>query len=169
MLCAAWEQYHESLLLEGVEFLSRNTVDPKNLPKTIQQYLSTAVKIHKHQLRPMDLAGEGWRTVFKDVARENTNALNTPKSENLKVLYKRLLGIPDVTSLWGGESQNIDLFISVRGEISHRGRHANYIQAWELSNYITLIYSTAARHDNLLCEELKNIGHTAYQPWNKTA
>ena len=87
----------------------------------------------------MELAGEGWRTPYVAVATDEVDALNTPKSEKLKVLYDRLGGVPDVSSFWLLDTPAIDELITVRGGIAHNGRGAPYIGAGTLQRHIELI------------------------------
>jgi hypothetical protein len=169
MLCAAWEQYQEAVLIEGASFLSQEVSDPNELPTPIKKHLSDFVKVANHELKPMELAGEGWRALYLAVARAETNALNTPKSGNLKKLYKRLLGLEDVTSYWDIGAASIDAFVGVRGDISHRGRNADYIAASVLADYIEMISKAASQNDNALCDYLKSTADTTHQPWRRTA
>ena len=169
MLCAAWEHYQESILLESAGFLSRELHDPQSLPLSVRKHLSSYVKKATHELKPMELAGDGWRTLYVAVVRDETSALNTPKSEKLKSLYERLIGVPDVTVFWSVGGKPIDDFVSTRGDIAHKGRKAEYIAAGTLSFYIEQIITTASEHDNAVCDYLKSAAGTTYQPWRRTA
>ena len=169
MLCVAWERYHESLLLEGAKFLSAQIRDPSNLPLSVKKHLSSFVRKASHELKPMDLAGDGWRTLYVAVVADETQALNTPKSEKLKSLYERLLGVPDVDANWSTGGKPIDDFVSARGDIAHNGRRAPYIAASALKYYIEMIESVASEHDNKLCDYLKAASGSGYQPWKRTA
>ncbi len=168
MLCAAWEHYQESILVEGATFLAKEIHDPQNLPLPVRKHISKFVKEALHELEPMKLAGEGWRALYVAVASSEADALNTPKSGNLKTLYKRLLGIADVTTFWSVGATPIDDFVSVRGNIAHRGRKADYITAGALLNYIEMINKTASEHDDVLCGYLKSTARTTCQPWRRT-
>lgn len=169
MLCAAWESYQEAVIVEGVKFVADELVSPKNLPKSVKKYLSAHVKTDKNELRPMDLAGDGWRDLYVGLAKSSTESLNTPKCERLVELYDRLLGIADVATLWTVGGQAIDNFVSVRGEIAHNGRNAPYTKASTLKTYIETIDATVREHDNKLCDLLKGTVAAARQPWRKTA
>lgn len=168
MLCAAWECYHESVIVESVSHLTRVVNDPNTLPLSIRKHLSSVAKQAKHELKPMELAGDGWRTLYVAVATDEMDLLNTPKSENLKTLYDRLIGVPDVSAFWSLGAAAINNLITVRGGIAHNGRGAPYIGAGTLRNYIDMVQSTTSEHDNKLCDYLKVAGGGS-RPWHRTA
>lgn len=83
MLCATWELYIESLLCESLGILANRKSTPKNLPTLIQKSLAKLTKEDKHELKPLELAGDGWRSTLIDYAKAETDILHTPKSEKL--------------------------------------------------------------------------------------
>lgn len=117
----------------------------------------------------MELAGDGWRTLYVSLATDETGSLNTPKSGKLKDLYERLAGVPDISTFWTIGAKPIDDFVSTRGDIAHNGRRSPYITAGTLNFYIQTIEAVAAEHDNKFCDFLKATSGSAYQPWRKTA
>jgi hypothetical protein len=169
MLCAAWERYHEAVLVEGVAYLAREIYDPNKLPLTVRKYLSAIAKQSAHELKPMELAGNGWRALYVAQATDETTSLNTPKSGKLKVLYERLAGVPDVSTYWTVGAQPIDDFVTTRGDIAHNGRKSPYIAAGTLMHYIDMIQTAAAEHDHAFCNYLKAASGATVQPWRKTA
>lgn len=169
MLCAAWERYHESVLVEGVSYLSREIYDPNHLPLSVRKHLSAIAKQSAHELKPMELAGNGWRALYVAQATDETGSLNTPKSGKLKTLYDRLAGVPDVSAFWTIGAQPIDDFVSTRGDIAHNGRKSPYITAGTLNYYINMIQDAAAEHDHNFCDYLKAASGATVQPWRKTA
>lgn len=44
MLCAAWEHYQESILVEGTAFLAKEIRDPQSLPLPVRKHISDFVK-----------------------------------------------------------------------------------------------------------------------------
>jgi hypothetical protein len=169
MLCAAWERYHEAIIVEGVKYLSEKILDPGSLPVKVKEYLSRIAKESKHQLKPMELAGEGWRAFYICQVIDETKSLNTPKSANLQSLYSKCLGEVDVMSYWGIDYKRIDDFVKTRGEIAHNGRNSPYISASSLNQYISMIEQVASEHDNAFCDYLKTACSSTLQPWRKTA
>lgn len=169
MLCAAWERYNESVIVEAVGYLAKVIRDPNNLPLPVRKHLSAIARQHVHELKPMELAGDGWRTLYVAQATDETSSLNTPKSGKLKVLYERLTGLPDVSEFWTIGAKPVDDFVSVRGDIAHNGRNAPYIAAGTLQSYIDMTEAVTAEHDNKFCDYLKAASGSTYQPWRRTA
>lgn len=169
MLCAAWERYHEAILVEGVAYLSKELLDPNNLPLSVRKHLSAIAKQSLHELKPMELAGNGWRILYIALATDETSSLNTPKSGKLKVLYERLAGVPNIATFWTIGAKPIDDFVSTRGDIAHNGRNSPYIAASTLKNYIEMVEAAAIEHDHKFCDYLKTVSGSTYQPWRKTA
>lgn len=169
MLCAAWERYNESVIVEAAGYLARAISAPNNLPLSVRKHLSAIAKKHAHELKPMELAGEGWRTLYVAQATDEISSLNTPKSGNLKVLYERFVGLSDVSVFWSIGAKPVDDFVSTRGDIAHNGRKAPYINTAVLLDYISMIENVAAEHDNKFCDYLREVSGTQYQPWRRTA
>lgn len=169
MLCAAWERYQEAVLVQGVEYLASEIQDPKNLPVTVKRYLSAHVREAKHELMPMGLAGDGWRNIYIGLAESVTDYLNTPKSDNLKSIYSRFVGVADVSAFWSGGAVAIDTFVSTRGDIAHNGRTSPYIKASVLKLHIDTIERAVRDHDHRFCDALKATSGSTRQPWRKTA
>lgn len=169
MLCAAWERYQEAVLVQGVKYLASEIRDPKNLPVTVKRYLSSHVREAKHELRPMGLAGNGWRDIYVELARSVTDSLNTPKSDNLIPIYSRFVGISEVSTFWTGGALAIDSFVSTRGDIAHKGRTSPYIKATLLRTYIETIERAVRDQDHGFCDALKATAGSTRQPWRKTA
>ena len=169
MLCAAWERYNESVIVEAAGYFAKEIRAPNNLPLAVRKHLSAIAKQHTHELKPMELAGEGWRTLYVAQATDETNLLNTPKSGKLKVLYERLTGLPNVSEFWAIGAKPVDDFVSARGDIAHNGRKSSYVAAGTLLYYIDMIEKVAAEHDNKFCDYLKAASGSTYQPWRRTA
>jgi hypothetical protein len=80
MLCAAWEVYVEELVKEAAVKFAEKVDSPDNLPKQAQKQLSNFVKNSKDELKPLSLAGDGWKEVYLENTTELTDKFNTPKS-----------------------------------------------------------------------------------------
>ena len=167
MLCAAWELYVEEVIREGVQFFVASVDLPNALPKDVQKELSRAVKESKHDLKPLELAGEGWKNLYRNHAQETLTRLNTPKSGNLDSLFKRFLGVPSISATWTKGAQTINDFVGVRGDIAHRGRDAHYVKIGKLSEYKDVISSAAIDTDNYLSEFLRDSTPGGARPWNR--
>lgn len=166
MLCASWEMYVEHLLLEGIDYLTSHVKSPDELPMPVQKELASAVRNSKHDLKPLALAGTGWKQVLKDHGSNETDRLNTPKSTNINLLFVSLLGISRLSDSWEISAEIVDEFVSARGEIAHRGRHAPYTQLGKLNDHKSNIYRVACNTDNHVSESIKAIITNGRKPWN---
>ena len=168
MLCAAWELYVEQVLVECATHLAQRAL-PTDLPTDVQASLSDYVKTHKHQLKPLHLSGDGWRTVYIDSVREQAQRLNTPKSVRVDPLFLEHLGAPSLSTHWTIGATALDSFVTVRGEIAHRGRQAPYIPIGELVRYRNDVRWVAVDTDNHVVEHLKACCPGTRKAWRKTA
>ena len=122
MLCASWELYIEELVVESVKIIKDRITLPKYLPKSVQKELSNLVKNAKHELKPLELAGDGWESLYLNHANNLVGMLNTPKSAQINVLYNKLIGVPDLSEKWTLGEQFINDFVIAIVEIAHPGR-----------------------------------------------
>ena len=167
MLCASWEVYTESLLVEATKYMANKLDSPNGLPDSVKLNLSKKIKEAKHHLKPLELAGYGWRTVLEAYCVTETQSLNTPKYTKLKKLYSDYIGLDDILDIWDLDSQSIDDFVSIRGKIAHRGRSAPYVTILQLNSYIDMIYNNCKYMDNAMCSYLHTqVGGTT-QPWRR--
>lgn len=166
MLCAAWELYVEELLMESVKCFRDRLATPKELPKEVQKELSKHVKDSKHELKPLELAGDGWESLYMNHTTQTVELLNTPKSENLNILFRRFLGVKELSDQWSLGSKIIDDFVKARGDIAHRGRDTRYVTINKLNEYKTQVIQTILETDNFLADHLRD--HTVGgSPWRR--
>lgn len=168
MLCAAWEHYCESLIRESAAYLCDTLNCPFELPKDVQKEISKAVRESNHELRPLHLSGDGWKQVYKDHVNALLNSLNTPKSGKINDHSKRLVGVAKLSDSWTQGENALDEFVSVRGDIAHQGRHANYVTIANLNTYRDQIRIYAVETDNAMAAYLKVTTAKNYKPWNIT-
>jgi hypothetical protein len=168
LLCAAWELYVEMVIRECAAVYTAELALPTELPLAVQQEISRAVKSDKHDLRPLDLAGTGWKSFYSSHVERRADNLNTPKSNKLAPLFQELVGVSDITTAWSAGPTDLDAFVSVRGDIAHKGRHADYMKIGDVESYNSQIRLYAVETDNFLSDHLKSTTPTGYKPWNKT-
>jgi len=166
MLCAAWELYLEELLIESARTIANRANSPDDLPKQVQKEIAKAVRNSKHELKPLELAGEGWREVYLNHALAKVQSLNTPKSTPVDNNYFHLIGIPDLSHNWSIGAAEIHSFVGARGDIAHRGRDAQYVVIGGLVQYRDHISRTVIDTDNALADFLRD-NTTGRSPWRR--
>lgn len=169
MLCAAWELYIEEVLLESVHHLKSSCQSPNELPLTVRKELAKCVRDAKDELKPLELAGDGWRTTFRNHTVTTIAALNTPKSSVLDPLFQRFLGLADVSAAWSETAAAVNAFVECRGEIAHRGRDARYVTVAQARSYRRSLLTTVVDTDNKLAEHLRAICPCGRVPWRRRA
>ena len=169
MLCAAWEVYIEDVLVESVQYMVNNTASAQALPKDVKKSLAGYTKASKHELRVIDIADLGWKTVLVEIANHAVGRLNTPKSENIDPLFKKHLGFRGFSAKWGRPATDIDDFVTTRCGIAHRGGGTPYVQIPTLRNYRSLVEQTVVDADNALADHLRDHTTTGRSPWQRRA
>jgi len=167
MLCAAWELYLEEVAIESAKFLCNKNNSPKDLPKQVQKEISNSVKTSKHELKPLELSGDGWKEIYISHVDVLTKKLNTPKSPVVDELFKITVGIKNISDQWTLGKKKIDDFVTARGDIAHRGRAAKYIKIWILNEYKKNVIYTIQETDNILADYLKNFSPDGKSPWRR--
>jgi hypothetical protein len=167
LLCAAWEVYNEDLVCEIVKKHCEFCLTPADLDLGVQKLLAGYTKVHKHELKVLELAGDKWKDVYKELAQERAYAVNTPKPEQLRSLYQQVLAIEDVTTLWGDVNsvRQIEQMVVDRGAIAH-GRYGFYIKSKYFEAMQALVLSIVRSIDSAFCDHIKR--RYGKQPWKKT-
>lgn len=168
MLCAAWERYNEDLLLESIEYICNNLHDIHPLNKEIKKTLSAKVKEDKNEIKPIELAGQGWKTLWYNYAKAETELLNTPKSDNLDNLFKKYLGIIDYSTIWKKNCANeINNFVKERGDIAHNGNRASYIRMNSLKKYQDLVVENVIEIDSVISGRIQGFAQVPNLAWTR--
>lgn len=168
MLCAAWERYNEDLLLESIQIITSSLNDIQSLNNQIKKTISSKVVLDKNEIKPIQLAGDGWKNVWLSYATEETKVFNTPKSIKLNTLFKSYLGIDEYTNYWKvGEFRKVDLFVSIRGDIAHNGNKAKNVTMKKVRDYQDLIISNIIEIDSRMATELQSMSTLPNLPWSQ--
>lgn len=166
-LISAFEVYCEDILCESVEVLIASAKDACNLPRAVKKHINAYVRNENNHVPPTSLCDEGWRSVYRQIAKIQADHLNSPKVKNLKEIFEKLLGI-FTTSVDSVKSiEKLDGIIEFRGEIVHRVKAAGYVHIEEVIHYLTVINEIVVGIDMLIREHIKNT-FTVKVPWNDT-
>ncbi len=176
-LCASWEQYIEDVAIELVRKNVKHKL-PTNLQKSVQITICNNVTEAKHNvteakhnLKPLKLAGTGWRRIYLDCSQKAVTNFHSPKSDKVATLFEDYIGIADpVWRYWSFGKENLDNFVDVRNRIAHKGRSAKpatRFKATQLNK--NNIMRTVLETDNFLYDQLSKILPKKLAPWHEKA
>ncbi len=167
MLCAAWELYIEEVLVEGAKFLVQDAESPHFLPDPVKGRISQTAKSDTHAFGALKLCGDGWKTVYTDAVLNDVSIFNTPKIGKINELYKKWLGLNDISVNWRHPSASLNAFVEARGAIAHRGANADYVRITRLAELKTMIDELVVDTDRELSDYLYGISHNHRRPWRR--
>jgi hypothetical protein len=113
---------------------------------TLRKLVARELKDDLNNLAIWQLADDGWRTVLtarlERLQEEHNRALNTPKTNQITALFTDAVGIDDVADQWYWQKmesarakEKLDEFITLRGDIAHRGSAARSVHKSAVRNY----------------------------------
>ena len=117
----------------------------------------------------LDLCGSGWKVVYHNAVANDCARLNTPKFGNISTLMNDWLGvnIEKLESAWTHTKEELNEFVTRRGEIAHRGADALYVRRSALGEYCNLIDQFTVDTDNFLRTHLCECVGDGRRPWNR--
>lgn len=126
LLCAAWEIYIETVIMECVERDLQAATTPTEMLRSLQKLTQRHIRDGKVENAWQSVAGDGWKELTRSLARGRVAALNTPKPGPITELFKAVLGVEDIKDNWvwhknplGVPSGKLQNFVSLRGSIAH--------------------------------------------------
>ena len=167
-LCSAWELYVEEVVLESAQFLMQDVDVPDGLPDRIKGMLVKTAKADKHNFGVLNLCGTGWKAVYQRAVVIECAHLNTPKFGNISSLMHDWLGVDtdELENAWTHTKDDLNEFVTRRGEIAHRGADAEYVRRSALAEYCDLIDRFTIDTDNFLRNHLCECADDRRRPWN---
>lgn len=150
LITAIWEAYCEDIVTEAVNHLIKHSANSTELSKEMKKSIAKELKSDLNEIAIWDLADEGWRKVLEKrtakMQEERNRRLNTPKAEQIRELFQRALGIEDITAAWSWQrmpskeaSAKLDRYVTLRGEIAHRGTAATGVTKAQVEDYVNHI------------------------------
>ena len=167
-LASAFEVYIEDVTLECCEQHISRAHDAKNLPHDVLSNLNDYTKKDKTSYCPINLCDEGWRIVYKEMVTEATGKLNTPKTTQIKDLFKRYIGISNDKVDAIPRIDELDDFVKFRGEITHRVKASKYVNIEQVVEYENLVKNLVISIEKMMLEFFKNSYPTEKIPWRNT-
>lgn len=134
-ITASWESWVEDFARQCFDALLQHAQTADVIPVKVRNYATRPLFDQKDSRRVWDLADAGWRSVLithRDAILNNwLGPFNTPKTQQVKLLFEELLGINDVTQWWRWKGMTprkvgdkLDRYITLRGNIAHRVKDA---------------------------------------------
>lgn len=167
MLCAAWELYVEEVLVESVGYLTCSLDLPDRLPANVKGRLAQVAKNDPHAHGALRLCGNGWKDVYLEAVKKDCSSLNTPKFGQVSELLEKWLGLSaaDLENGWRHDRAALNDFVTLRGEIAHRGADATYVRITRLVELKAEIDERVIDTDRTLSDYLMGIG--GRRPWRR--
>lgn len=157
LLTSFWEAYCEDLAAEALNHLVKYSRSANVLPVELKKTLAKEIAAEKNDLAVWQLSDNGWRQYLSDrlerLQAERNRKLNTPKSQQIDLLFRETIGLEKVSDGWKisprrGPDQArsaLDEFVSLRGAIAHRGSHESSVKKKHVTDYAELIQILASK------------------------
>jgi len=146
LITAFWEAFCEDLASEAIEHILEHAQHSRVLPNELRKQIAKELKAESHELAVWELADDHWRRIVRgrlaEMMIERNRRLNTPKTEQIKDLFFRSLGIDDLPASWHWSGmthvravEKLDSYITTRGAIAHRGEAEVTIRLAEVRGF----------------------------------
>ncbi len=157
LITAFWEAYCEDIAAEALEHILNNANSSDDLPKELKKQISKSLKKAENELSVWEVADQKWKDYIRARLDEMTQArdrkLNTPKSDNIDLLFLDALGISKVSSSWRWDKKmtverardKLDKFVELRGSVAHRGCALESVKKAQVTDYLGFIKKLAAK------------------------
>lgn len=164
-LASAFEVYVEDVIKECCDqhiIFSQNAV---NLPNTVKNTINEYVKVPGNAAPPTDLCDEGWRKVYRKIAEQKTDRLNTPKKKQIIDLFESLVDIKESDINKIKRINDLDGLIRFRGDIAHRVKADTYVKIDQVSENEDIISNVIQGIDNVIIKYFKKKYPQKRLPW----
>jgi hypothetical protein len=112
LMCAAWEAYCEDIAAEAIVHLVDHAAEASKLLKELRKQIAAELEEDLDNLAVWRLADDGWRQLLRTraqtIADERNRNLNTPKTANIRNLFRDAVGLPNVPSAWYWQKMSAD-------------------------------------------------------------
>lgn len=156
----------ESVTRESEKIITDRINVPSKFPLLVQKKIANAVKQEKNELSPI-IYYDDWKRYYNELILYDTRHLNTPKINNIMMLFKSYFGIEE--SSFDTDDfplVGVDDIVSIRGDVAHNIFTTSYLKRVKLVEYYDTIKEAAMYLDKMLYNELPKI--IGRKPGNKT-
>ncbi len=158
LLTAVWEAYCEDVAEEAVNLIVDKVASADQLPVDLKRHISKKLDGNNHELAAWRLADGGWRIVVRtnldEYLASRTGRLNTPRAQNIDEMFKRTLGMDQISKCWKWSRVNnhravekLDLLVTLRGSIAHRGSGSEGVYLRHVRSYYDHVKQLVAKTD----------------------
>ena len=157
LITGCYEVYIEDIANEVLKFLLKQKSSLDVLVSPLRSALHSSTDGKLPVVDVVNLLKDGWKKKLCEFTRKKIVTFNTPKSENIKKLFKQVLGCDLKMSL-----KKVDVYVTKRGNIAH----GNTVQS--LSNKTADDYYELTRKAvNKMDDELFNycLQKSEKSPW----
>lgn len=172
LLTACWESYVEDLVSSSLEYMIENCDAPSKFPAAVLERVASTY----NGPRMWSLAGEGWKQALRDniksVLGKTTGVFNTPRAEDVDNLFKKVIGLEDISHGWHWEGtdrekacSDLNDLVTLRGAIAHRVKTDQPVSLATVKAAEDLIYFLAVKSHNRTLSFLKQ--QVGSSPWKR--
>ena len=174
LLVACWEAFIEDIVSTAFDFIFEKSTAHTAFPDSVLTLASKSLKEANDERMVWQLAGTGWQTILK-AHKEKTlskylDNFNTPRAENVDVLFSKLIGLNQVSSCWSwrglsnNEAKNkLSNLITLRGSIAHRVAASQTVYKNDVTVHMDFIRRLAVKTSNRTRQHIYE--RTGEWPW----
>lgn len=156
LITSYWEAYCEDLAAEALDHIVKHAKSADVLPKKLKQQLAKELEEDLNDLALWAVADKGWKKLLKGrleaMQEERNRKLNTPKADNIDELFLSAIGVDKISGSWKWDRTTVnaargklDRFVTLRGDIAHRGKASESVKLVEVRAYYELVQKLAAK------------------------
>lgn len=169
LITSYWEAYCEDIAEEGLECIVTHAKTADALPKEIKKIIGKELKADPNELAIWGISDDKWRLVLRGhlqtLQEARNRKLNTPKHKNIDELFESAIGLPNVSAKWVWAKkltaekarEKLDKFVTLRGEIAHRGKAKTSVTKAQVVDYLEFIKQTAAKTGGAVNTHVRSI------------
>lgn len=176
LLVACWEAYVEDLASASFDALLQDASTPSIFPRAVLVGASKPLQDDKDESKVWALAGTGWQSILKahrdSVLTRYVGTLNTPKPEQVDLLFEKLVGLKALSTHWHWPKNSsvaararLQALVTLRGEIAHRVATARSVRKDDVKKASALIGRLATISSNQLRIFVR--ARTQIVPWEE--
>lgn len=172
LLVACWESFVEDLVSHSLEYMIEKCDSPTMFPATVLDRVASSYNGSKI----WSLAGDGWRQALRDnmksVLGKTTGIFNTPRSDDVDGLFKKVIGLEKISHAWHWDGVNheraaseLNDLVTLRGSIAHRVKPDKTVSLDTVKAAEDLVQFLAVKSHNRTLAHLKQA--VGSSPWKR--